>query len=148
MNVVRYQPWPPLRQFHHEVNRLFNDLGANGVGEDRSRVVTGHWVPAVDIREEDDRFVLTADLPGVEPKDIAITMDDGVLTLRGERKHAAEQDGNGLRRSERAGGAFYRRFSLPDSADAERITARSENGVLEVSIPKQEKVQPKRIAVQ
>jgi len=148
MNVVRYEPWGLLRRFQDEVNGLFGEYpgGASAEG-DRSSVVTSSWTPAVDIKEEDERFLLTADIPGVEPKDIEVTMADGVLTIRGERTHEAEKETNGYKRVERSYGSFYRRFSLPDTANAEGITARGSNGVLEVAIPKHEKVQPRRIAV-
>lgn len=148
MNVVRYEPWGVLRRFQDEVNGLFGDFpGTAGSEGDRSSVVTSSWRPAVDIKEEDDRFVLKADIPGVEPKDIEVTMADGVLTIRGERKHESEKESNGYKRVERSYGSFYRRFSLPDSANSEDITAKGTNGVLEVVIPKHEKVQPRRITV-
>lgn len=148
MSIVRYEPWSALRKFQDDVNRLFADtrlgLPENG---DESNVVTSHWTPAVDIKEEDDRFVLKADVPGVDPKDIEVTMADGVLTIKGERRHEDTKEGNGYKRVERSYGSFYRRFSLPDTADTEAISAKGENGVLEVSIPKQEKLQPRRIKV-
>lgn len=148
MNVVRYEPWGLLRRFHDEVNSLFGEFpGSTPAEGDRSSVVTSSWTPAVDIKEESDRFVLTADIPGVDPKDIEVTMADGVLTIRGERKHEAEKESNGYKRVERSYGSFYRRFSLPDTANAEDVTAKGNNGVLEVVIPKHEKVQPRRITV-
>lgn len=148
MNVVRYEPWGVLRRFHDDVNQLFGEsrIGAAGEG-DQSSIVTSNWTPAVDIKEEGERFVLEADIPGVDPKDIEVTMDAGVLTIKGERKHEAQQESNGYKRVERSYGTFYRRFSLPDSADAERISAKGKDGVLEVSIPKLEKVQPRKITV-
>jgi len=148
MNVVRYEPWGLLRRFHDDVNQLFGDtqLGTSAAG-DQSSIVTSNWTPAVDIKEETERFVLKADIPGVDPKEIEVTMDNGVLTIKGERKHESEQEANGYKRVERSYGTFYRRFSLPDSADAERITAAGKDGVLEVSIPKLEKVQPRKITV-
>ena len=101
MNVVRYEPWGLLRRFHDEVNNLFGDYPGGAPAEgDRSSVVTSSWTPAVDIKEEDNRFVLTADIPGVEPKDIEVTMADGVLTIRGERKHESENESNGYKRVE------------------------------------------------
>ena len=148
MNVVRYEPWGVLRRFHDDVNQLFADSrNAPAAEGDRSSVVTSNWTPAVDIKEEDGRFVLKADIPGVEAKDIDVTMDDGVLTIKGERRHESEEDANGYKRVERSYGSFYRRFSLPDTANAEGITAQGKDGVLEVSIPKQEKVQPRKITV-
>ena len=109
--------------------------------------MTSHWRPAVDIKEEADRFVIMADLPGVDPGDIEITMENGVLSIKGERKSEIRDEKEGYKRVERVSGTFYRRFSLPDSADAERIAAKGKDGVLEVSLPKHEKVQPRRIAV-
>ena len=148
MNVVRYEPWGVLRRFHDDVNQLFADSRNAPTDEgDRSSVVTSNWTPAVDIKEENERFVLEADIPGVDPKDIEITMDTGVLTIKGERKHESEEESNGYKRVERSYGSFYRRFSLPDTADAERISAKGKDGVLEVVIPKHEKVQPRKITV-
>jgi HSP20 family protein len=102
----------------------------------------------VDIKENEESYVLHADIPGVDPKDIEIDMEDGVLSIRGERRIDEEQEGENYRRVERVRGSFYRRFNLPDTVDAERITARSNHGVLEVTIPKQEKVKPRRITVE
>lgn len=146
MAVVRYDPWNLLNEMQQDINRLF--AGRRGEGEDDSRIVTSTWVPAMDIKEEADRFVVYADLPGIDPKDIDITMANGVLTVSGERRLEKEEERQGYRRIERARGSFYRRFALPDTADAERIQANSRNGVLEISIAKQEKAHPRRIEVQ
>jgi HSP20 family protein len=147
MAIVRYDPWSTLNQFQNEINRLFESRLGETRDSDNSSVVTSHWVPAVDIKEEPEGFKLTADLPGIDPKDIEITMDKGVLTIKGERSLEKDEERNGYRRVERARGTFYRRFSLPDTADADRIQASGKNGVLEVFIPKQEKVQPRKIEV-
>ncbi|MCG3202753.1 MAG: Spore protein SP21 [Gammaproteobacteria bacterium] len=147
MSLLRYQPWDAFSQVRDEMNRLLK-AQVDEQDSDNSRVVTSHWAPAVDIREEQSRFVIYADLPGVKVDDIEITMEKGVLTVRGERSLEKEEDRSGFRRIERARGTFYRRFSLPDSADAERIQAKSRDGVLEIVIPKQEKSQPRKIAVQ
>lgn len=148
MNVVRYEPWGLLRRFNEDVNQLFNESRiASTADGDQSSIATSNWTPAVDIKEEDGRFVLKADIPGVEAKDIDVTMDDGVLTIKGERRHESEEDANGYKRVERSYGSFYRRFSLPDTANAEGISAQGKDGVLEVSIPKQEKAQPRKITV-
>jgi HSP20 family protein len=148
MTVARYEPWNLHKQLQSEINKIL-ESSLYGAGEgDNSSVVTSHWTPAVDIKEEKDRFVLFADIPGVDPKDIEVTMDKGVLTIRGERPSEGDEERAAFKRMERARGTFYRRFSLPDSADAERVTARGVNGVLEIAIPKQEKLQPRKIAVQ
>jgi len=144
MTLGRYEPWTLMNQLQQELARAFDDR--TGHAERGNSVV--EWVPAVDIREEESRFVLRADLPGVEPKDIEVTMDDGVLTLRGKRELEQREEREGYRRVERVSGQFFRRFTLPDTADSEAISARSQQGVLEVSIPKQPKLQPRRIAVE
>jgi HSP20 family protein len=106
------------------------------------------WVPAVDIVEEKDRYVLRADVPGVKPENIDVNMENGVLTVSGERHHESTEAAEGMRRVERVSGKFYRRFNLPDTADAEEISAKSANGILEVRIPKQPEVQARRITVE
>ena len=106
------------------------------------------WVPAVDIVEEKDRFVLRADVPGVDPADIDVSMDNGVLTVTGERQAPGRSEDASVQRVERVSGRFSRRFSLPDTTDAEGITAQSRNGMLEISIPKLPEVQARRISVE
>jgi HSP20 family protein len=143
--TTRYEPWNLFNELQSEINRLF----ASRLGpEDNSSVVTSHWAPAVDIKEEKDQFVLYVDVPGVDPKDVEITMDNGVLTIKGERAAEPEGQRESFKRMERTRGTFHRRFSLPDSADGSRIAARGRNGVLEISIPKLEKMQPRRITVE
>jgi HSP20 family protein len=146
MNVVRYEPWSLLNQLHNEIDQLFtpprrrlNDEGAS--------VAASDWTPAVDIKEEEDRFVISADVPGVDPKNIEVHMENGILTIKGERQSETKEAREGYKRIERVRGSFYRRFSLPDTANAEAISAKSQHGVLEVVIPKQQKVQPRRIEV-
>jgi HSP20 family protein len=141
---MRYEPWSLMQQLHSELERVFDDRLASG---ERANTIAD-WAPAVDIVEEDSRFLLRADLPGVDPKDIEVTMEDGVLTVRGKRELESREEREGYKRVERVSGKFYRRFTLPDTADSGAITARTSNGVLEVSIPKQPKVQPRRITVE
>ncbi|TCK17454.1 HSP20 family protein [Thiogranum longum] len=145
MSLVRYEPWSLLNQLQGEMSRM---LDTNRYGEEGSPLATSDWVPAVDIKEEDDRYVIHADVPGVEARDIEVNMEDGVLSIRGERKIENEEEREGYKRIERVRGNFYRRFSLPDGADAEAISAKCKDGVLEIIIPKQTKVMPKRIEVQ
>jgi len=148
MSLMRYEPWSLLSQLQNEMNRALDPRLSKYTTEDNGNVVTSDWAPAVDIKEEEKRFVIHADIPGVEPQDIEVHMENGMLTIKGERNTQTEQDREGYKRVERVHGSFYRRFSLPDTADAEKISAKSNNGVLEVVIPKQEKVQPRRISVQ
>lgn len=145
MNVVRYEPWTLFTSLNRDLDRLFTiQLDA----EDKTGVATRDWVPAIDIREEDGQFVLHADLPGVDAKDIEITMEKSVLTISGRRQSEARAEKNGYRRAERASGEFYRSFTLPDTADSQAIKAKSGNGVLEVVIPKQAAVLPRRINIE
>ena len=112
----------------------------------RVRAGTSLERPAVEIDELGDRFVISADVPGVDPAAIEITMENGVLSFSGERA-LPQGRGNGSRRSERVYGTFFRRFTLPDTADEDAIEARGENGVLEITIPKKQQLQPKKIRV-
>jgi HSP20 family protein len=137
MHIVSYQPWGLLNRFRRDLDDLYV-AGAEA---------SPSWAPSVDVREEADRYTLQADLPGVDAKDIHVTADDGVLTLRGERRTAAPV-GAGSAWSERRAGSFERRFTLPDNVAAEQIRARHTNGVLEIVIPKQAAPEPRRIAVE
>jgi HSP20 family protein len=105
------------------------------------------WAPAVDIREESTRFVILADIPGIDPASIEVSMDKNVLSLSGQREAATLEEGSRLTRTERSHGPFQRRFVLPEGVDAEGITASGKHGVLEVSIPKKAVVAPRRIEV-
>ncbi|MGB0955508.1 MAG: Hsp20/alpha crystallin family protein [Panacagrimonas sp.] len=146
MNVLRYQqPWSLQQDFMNEVGRFFDRVGASS--NDASSGATADWTPSVDIAEYPDRFVLFADVPGVDPASIEVTLDKGVLTLTGSREKAVEGEGVERRRLERAQGRFHRRFSLPDTVDAETVSASGKNGVLEISIPKRAASQPRRITV-
>jgi HSP20 family protein len=133
-----------LDQWHKELDNMF-DL--NRRGDDTSRVEGSDWTPAVDIKEEADRYLLHADIPGVKAADIEVSMDKGVLTIKGERKHESTESKEGFKRVERSHGVFMRRFSLPDGVDGENISASSKDGVLEVVIPKSEPEKPRRIEV-
>ncbi len=145
MAIFRQYPLGTLNQLQEEMNRLFERAAPPDA--ESGTVATAAWAPSVDICEEKHRFVLLADIPGVDPKDIDITMDKGILTIRGDRRLEAPEGSETLKRVERPRGIFHRRFVLPDTADAEHISARGMNGVLEVSIPKYERVQPRRIVV-
>lgn len=142
MAILRYEPWALVSRLHQQLEQALNPVA------DETSSATVSWIPQVDIREEADRFVVAADVPGVEPKDIEITAEKGVLTVRGERRCEKKTAGDGYTRVERASGTFLRRFTLPESADAEAIKATHVNGVLELSIPKRPQEQPRRISVQ
>jgi len=138
----------PVRQL---MDRLFEGgLFTNGLlrdDRDESSVVTSQWLPPVDIREEQDRFVLYADIPGVDPQDIEVQMDRGMLTIKGERRSDTTGGTERYARVERVHGAFHRRFALPDSADPDGISASGSHGVLRIVIPKKPESTPRRIQV-
>ena len=143
MNLVRFEPWSLFDQLHRDLNRT----ASRALGDADSNSASD-WLPAVDIVEHKDRFVVRADVPGVDPADIEISMDKGVLSVSGERKAEDRSEVDGVQRYERVTGRFYRRFTLPEAADADGITAKSANGILEISIPKQPEVQARRITVE
>ncbi len=136
--------YAPFSQLHHEINRLFDGLPS----DDHSNVATSDWTPHVDIKEEKNSFVLIADIPGVAPKDIDISMDNNVLTIKGERKHESAESSDNFNRIERQHGVFYRRFALPDGVDGEKISAQSKHGVLQITIPKQDVQVSRKISVE
>jgi len=141
MAIIRYEPWGLLNQLQKELERSKDDKSGEGT------VATAEWAPAVDIKEEVDKFVIHADIPGVKPEDIEVSMEAGVLTVKGEKESEAKTEKEGYKRVERTYGSFYRRFSLPDTADGDAINAKCKHGVLEIIIPKREAVKPKRISV-
>jgi HSP20 family protein len=144
MAIVRYEPWTVVNRLHQSLDQFFNETLSSPEASSSPSVA---WVPRVDIHEEKDRFVVLADVPGVEPKDIDITAEKGVLTVRGERRAEKRVTDNGYERIERVSGTFLRRFTLPEGANTESITAKQTNGVLEVTIPKTPAVQPRRISI-
>ena len=142
--IVRRDPWSLLDQWHKELDNMFDPSRR---ADDTSRIEGSDWAPEVDIKEEADRYLLHADIPGVQADDIEVSMDKGVLTIKGERKHESTESKEGYKRVERSHGVFMRRFSLPDGVDGENISASSKDGVLEVVIPKSEPEKPRRIEV-
>ncbi len=145
MNIIRYQPFG-LRGMDLPFNRMFRDFAGQDDG-DESNVVTSRWMPLVDIQDAGDHFLLEVDVPGVKAEDINVTMENGVLNIEGERRHEERTEEQGYSRIERSFGSFHRRFSLPETADADAIEAKVDNGVLVVRIAKAQKAQPRRIEV-
>jgi len=143
MSLTRYNPWSVFDQLQRELNMPMNKFDT----DENGNIATANWAPAVDIKEDDKAFTLLADIPGVDPDEIEVTMDKGVLTVKGERQSEKKTDEENYKRVERQYGVFYRRFTLPDSANAEEIEAHSEHGVLKITIPKQEVAQSRRISV-
>lgn len=146
MSNIRHAPWIAGSGFQDELKQVFDKFFSEN-DSDQSNVVTSQWTPRVDIREEPQRFVILADVPGVDPKDIEINMDKGILSIRGERKSETRDSSERYSRVERSHGLFYRRFALPDSANPDGISATGGHGVLEISIPKKPETTPRRISV-
>jgi len=147
MAITRHGPWHVHgTHFQHDIRNVF-DRFFNAEEAGPSNGASQQWTPRVDIKEEDTRFAIFADIPGVDPKDIEITMEKGILSIKGERKAEAVAENGKLTRTERSHGQFQRRFALPDVADADGIEANGKNGVLEISIPKRPKTAARRINV-
>jgi len=147
MSLIHYEPWNRFNTFHNEINKLF-DYPLSTVRRNGKQVATGDWTPAVDIKEEDNQFLLYIDVPGVEAKDIDITTENDVLQIKGQRYAETKEECTGYKRIERTRGSFQRSFTLPDTADTDRISARNKNGVLEIMIPKHAQVQARKITVE
>jgi len=147
MSLSRHQAWNRGNPLQEEIKQVF-DKFLNDTDTDASSVVTSQWVPRVDIKEEAERFVIFVDLPGMDPKDIEVNMDKGVLSIKGERMAESRVENERYSRVERAHGTFFRRFALPESANPDGIAASGRNGVLEISIPKRPESTPRRITVQ
>lgn len=123
MGIIRHQRHQPRHgAFHHDLQQALEGFLDRGQG-DESAVVNAQWSPRMDVREEAARFVIFADLPGVDPQDIEVQMDKGVLSIRGERRNESDMQTERFTRIERRQGSFHRRFALPDSADADAVTA-------------------------
>lgn len=142
MNTLR-RTLPMYRDMNHFLDDFFNLQKQ----DDSSYIETSTWSPLVDIKEEKDCFLVIADIPGVKKEDISISLEQHVLTLKGERQFEKNQQHQGYTRRERTQGQFYRRFSLPQTADDAKITARYTHGVLEIKIPKREAATEKKIEI-
>ncbi|SRR6266568_422407 len=143
MAMSRWDPFRDLMSIQNEINRLFGRTYAGGESTDTS----GAWMPALDIYESKDKFVVTVELPGVEPADADISVEDSTLTIRGERKFYQEVDEDSFHRVERRYGSFARSLALPQTANTEGIEASFDRGVLSIEIPKAEEAKPKKITV-
>ena len=146
MTIVRWEPLRELSSLQHEMNRLFNTVfepSAATAGNGGAR----RWMPAMDLVETEDHFVLRADLPGMSEEDVKIELEDNVLTVAGERRAEHEDQQEGYYRVERAFGSFSRSLTLPKGVDPAAVSAAFDRGVLEIRVPKPEAVKPKRISI-
>ena len=134
--LARWDPFRDLRTVEEEFDRM--------VGQAFSK---NAWVPALDVRESEDRFMVTMDLPGLEPDQVEVTFEDQVLTVRGTREFSKDAEDEHYHRIERSYGSFARSVRLPHTADVEKIQASFDKGVLSIEVPKREEAKPKRIEI-
>jgi HSP20 family protein len=145
MSIVKYDPFRDLRSLQDEVNRLFSMNFPRGGGQDE--MMRGAWTPSVDIFENKDQIVLEAELPGMKPEDVDISIENNVLTIHGERKFEKKDEGDNFHRVERSYGSFTRSFTLPPTVSSENVSAEFENGVLHLTLAKREEAKPRRIEI-
>src|SRR4029453_12574990 len=141
MHIMRWDPFRDLTTLHSRMNDLFGDSLARAEGN------FGNWLPPVEILEKDENLVMRAEIPGMSEKDIDLTVENGVMTLRGEKKREKELENDNVHRAERYYGSFVRTFALPTTVDTDKIRAAYKDGVLEVLLPKAETAKAKRIAI-
>jgi HSP20 family protein len=140
--------WPaksPLESWRQELESMFERFGGELVAGNGEAMKT--WAPRVDVEETDKEMTVKADLPGVDPKDVEISVSGNTLTVRGEKKGAKEEKKKDYHRVERFEGKFYRQITLPTEADADKVSASSSKGVITITIPKKPELQPKKVAV-
>jgi HSP20 family protein len=147
MALIRWEPARELATIQTEMNRLFNTFFEPSSGSNGTVAAGRRWIPAMDLVEKDDDFVLRADLPGLSEADVNIELEDNVLTISGERKAEHEERKEGYYRLERASGAFSRSLTLPEGIDPERVQASFDRGVLEVRVPKPEQRKPRKVTI-
>ena len=146
MRLVKWTPSREMATMHNYINRFFDDSFLSGEF-DGDGLKLAHWHPMVDVYDREGEIVIKAELPGMEKKDIAIDIKDGVLTLKGERSYDNEANDNKYYRRERVFGKFERSFNLPDGLDTDKIKADYKDGLLRVEIPKPEEKKPKKITI-
>jgi len=145
MAIIRWDPYRDLVTLRDRMNRLFEDV--SGPRSEERDVMASAWAPSVDIYENENEVVLAAEIPGVEEKDVEIKVEDGNLTLRGERKFEKETKEENYHRIERSYGSFFRSFALPSYIDQDRIEAEHENGVLKIRMPKRSELKPRKVKI-
>lgn len=146
MNIIKYDPFREMRSLQDEVNRLFASSFSRGNGNE-SDLMRGAWSPQVDIFENQNEIVLEAELAGMKPEDVDISIENNVLTIHGERKFEKKDDGDNFHRVERSYGSFTRSFTLPPTVRSENANAEFENGLLRLTLAKREEAKPRRIEI-
>ena len=148
MAIVRWEPIRDLVSIQDRMNRIFQDAFRGVPASEEDWALGGNWAPPVDIYEHEGNLVLKAELPGIDPKDVDVRVENNVLTLQGERKFESEVKREEYHRVERAYGTFSRSFTLPNVVDTGNIKAEFKDGVLRVTMPKREEAKPKQISIQ
>lgn len=143
--LMRWDPFRELEEVSDRLNRMFARPATRTNGKET--MVVADWTPTVDISETDGEYQIKAEIPDVKKEDVKVTLEDGVLTIQGERKQEKEEKGKKYHRIERSYGSFVRSFSLPDVIDEEKVKAEFKDGVLSLHLPKSEKAKPKAIEV-
>jgi HSP20 family protein len=145
MAIIRWDPFREMVTIRDKMNRLFEDV-FTGRGEEKEMVASS-WAPSVDIYETENELILSAEVPGIEEKDIEIKVEDSTLTIRGERKFEKETKEENYHRIERSYGSFSRSFTLPNYVDQDKIQAEHENGVLKITMPKKMELKPRTVKI-
>ena len=145
--ITRWDPFRELDELQNRLSTLFGRAPIRKNGSKDEALAVAEWAPVVDIVEDDNEYLIKAELPEVKKEDVKVTVQDNVLTISGERQYEKEEKGKKYHRVERAYGSFARSFSLPEDADGEKVAAEFKNGVLMVHLPKSEKAKPKSIEV-
>ena len=148
MAVVRWDPFRELEEMSERLNRMVaRPAGSPAVGSAKEVMTVADWTPTVDISESEAEYAIKAELPEVKKEDVKVTVEDGVLTIQGDRKQEKEEKGKKYHRIERSYGRFVRSFTLPDTVDESKVKAEYTDGVLHLHLPKSEKAKPKQIDV-
>nr|MBI3613210.1 Hsp20/alpha crystallin family protein [Nitrospirota bacterium] len=145
--ITRWDPFKELEDMQSRLNTMFGRAPVRKGGDKEEALTVAEWAPLVDISEDDEEYLIKAELPEVKKEDIKLTVDEDVLTITGERKYEKEEKGKKYHRVERAYGSFMRSFTLPEDADASKVSADCKDGLLKVHLPKSEKAKPKSIEV-
>jgi len=143
--IVRWDPFRDLVTIQDELNRLFGRTFTGG--EQLRPGASGSWMPAMDVYETEDEIVATLELPGIEPADVEVSVEDSTLTITGKREFSSEVKEEDIHRVERRYGSFARAVTLPQTADTERVEASFDKGILTVGVPKIERAKPRKIEV-
>lgn len=146
-SMTRWEPGTGLRTFSQEMDRLFDEMAGRGLRARGEAPMRGAWAPPVNIVERDDAIEITAELPGMRAEDVEVTVEDGILAIKGERTWEQAKEGETFHRVERAYGVFERSFTLPTSVDPSKIDARFKNGEMILSLPKREESKPRSVKV-